>query len=152
MHHLERTKAGHKAPDRHPRRVAEVTKGDQDPALSPQLLTRLRERGHRLGRLPIHQELQKAHQGRDPEHQGEEERSTILILWLNLFCYVDVDRVRVITGKGEWRRYLLVPVAEDLPHISEKRVKAVWQVGVVSHTHTQKGRNQRQRQKEELSR
>ena len=59
--------------------------------------------------------------------------------------------MRVTTDKG-WRRHCLVLVVEDIPYIQEKRVKAVWPVGVVSHTHIRKRRSRQQRQKEELSR
>lgn len=47
---------------------------------------------------------------------------------------------------------MLVVAVEDIPHSREKRVKAVWPVGVVSHTHIRKRRSRRQKQKEELSR
>ena len=76
MHRQERTKAGHKAPDPLPRKVAEVTMVDQGPALSLQLVTRLREYGHHLDQQhQTHQELQKAHQGRDLGRRGEEDRN-----------------------------------------------------------------------------
>ncbi len=77
MHHLERTKARHKAPDPLLRKVAEVTEGDQGPALSPQLVTILsQERGHHLDQHQRHQGLRKGRQGRALEHQGEEGRNT----------------------------------------------------------------------------